>query len=278
MSLLNPVAGSRAIWNITSILYRYRELTWEMTKREFSERYAGQALGVIWGIAHPLIIVLVYVFVFVFVFGNGTRRADIEFSSDFVVYILAGLMPWMAFQEVLAKGTQAIVGNSNLVKQVIFPVEVLPAKGVLSSLLTELVLLTGLMGYMLLRFHTLPWTVLLLPVLIFFQAVAMLGAALFLSALGAYFRDLKDVVQVFSLINVYLMPVVYLPAWVPEPVRPMIGLNPFSYMTWCFQDVFYNGHVAHPSAWFIFPVLSLVSLAMGYLVFNKLKPYLGNVL
>jgi len=278
MPLLNPTASWRAIQNSISVLYRNRELTWEMTKREFAERYAGQVLGVIWGLAHPLIIVLVYVFVFVVVFSSTTSRGDFEYNSDFVVYMLAGLMPWLSFQEVLSKGSQAIVANGNLVKQVIFPVEVLPAKVVLSAVLTEAIFLVGLIGYILIRYHTLPWTVALLPLLLGFQLLAMLGTSLCLSALGAYFRDLKDIVQVFSLVNLYLMPVVYLPAWVPEGVRPLIALNPFSYMTWCYQDVFYNGALTNVASWFVFPLLSLLSLAVGYRLFTKLKPYLGNVL
>jgi lipopolysaccharide transport system permease protein len=155
---------------------------------------------------------------------------------------------------------------------------VLPAKGVLAALLTEMVFLTALVGYILVRYHTLPWTIVLLPLLLFFQFLAMVGASLFFSALGAYFRDLKDFVQVFCLINVYLMPVVYLPEWAPAKARLLFALNPFSYMTWCFQDVFYFGHVSSLAVWVVFPLFSLACLSVGHIFFTKLKPYLGNVL
>lgn len=278
LSLLNPFISWSAIREMTRILYRQRELTWEMAKREFVDRYAGQILGFFWGIAHPLIVALVYVFIFGVVFKVASVRSNNDLAGDYIVYLLAGLVPWLAFQEVLNKGTLAIVGNSNLVKQVIFPVEVLPAKGVISAILTELIFLGALMAYILVRQQTLPWTIVLLPLLLAIQAAGMLGFSLLLSALGAYFRDLKEVIQVFCLLNVYLMPVVYLPGWVPAPVRPFIALNPFSYMTWCFQDVFFNGAITNPWVWLVYAVTNVMALVLGYRVFRKLKNYFGNVL
>jgi lipopolysaccharide transport system permease protein len=259
------------------VLYRNRALTLELAKRDITDRYAGQLFGVLWAIGHPFILVLVYAFIFGQVFAlkiGGT----VDMPLDYTAYLLAGLLPWLTFQESLSKGALAVVGNANLVKQVVFPIEVLPAKVVLASLLTQLVGTLCLAAYVLITTGGLPWTYALLPVLWAFQTLAMIGASMILAAVGAYFRDIKDLVQVGCIVGMYLMPVTYLPQWVPDMLRPVLYLNPLSYMTWCYQDLAYYGRIEHWWAWPVFILGATFIFAAGFRVFGKLKMYFGNVL
>jgi lipopolysaccharide transport system permease protein len=276
MSLLNPIRNLRAILALFGLLCKQRELTLEMTRREFSERYAGQMLGVVWGFAHPLIFIAVYLFIFSFVFRPQTDAAEGALSHT--VYLLAGLVPWLGLAEALNRGTLAITGNTNLVKQVIFPLEVLPTKAVIATFVNQLILILCVMIYAAIESGTIPWTYMLIPVLFVFQFMQMLGLAMILSALGAFARDLKDVVQVFCLINIYLMPVLYMPEWLPASLRWMLYLNPFTYQTVCYQDALYHGSIAHPWCWAVFSVMSISVLGIGYRAFSKLRLYFGNVL
>jgi lipopolysaccharide transport system permease protein len=276
--LLSPAANGTAIAEYLRVVLRRRELTWDLAKREFTERYAGQVFGVVWGVAHPLIIILVYLFIFDFVFRTQMGDDGSRGLFGFSVYMLAGLVPWLTVAEVLSKSTAVVSGNVNLVKQVIFPVEVLPTKAVIASFLTQVILTLALLAYALLRYHAAPWTWALAPAVLLVQLVGMFGLSLLLSSLAPYFKDLKDVVQVFCLINVYLMPVVYLPNLVPRAFQPFLYVNPFSYQTWCFQDVFYFGRIAHPWAWPPFVLLNVLALGVGYRVFNTLRSSFGNVL
>src|ERR1700686_1321054 len=145
MNVLNPIVNLRAMLAFFAIIFRQRELTVEMTRREFSERYAGQMLGVIWGFAHPVVIIGVYIFIFMFVFQSRVDAADGQAPSSHAVYLLAGLVPWMAMAETLNKGTQVITSNANPVKQVIFPLEILPAKTVIATFVNEVILLAGVL-------------------------------------------------------------------------------------------------------------------------------------
>jgi lipopolysaccharide transport system permease protein len=106
----------------------------------------------------------------------------------------------------------------------------------------------------------------------------MIGAAFALSAITVLVRDLRDFVALFSAAGIFLMPVVYLPDMVPAMFRPVLYLNPFSHMTWVYQDVLYFGHMEHPIAWIVFPLVSLLVFAMGYRIFRRLKPQFSNVL
>jgi lipopolysaccharide transport system permease protein len=135
-----------------------------------------------------------------------------------------------------------------------------------------------LIGYVWYALHAVPWTVLLLPLLFVLQVMGLVGICCVLAAVGAYFRDTREFVQIFAVVGIYLMPVVYLPTMVPEMFRPVLYFNPFSYLVWCYQDACYFGRFEHPWAWVVFPVLCLAAFALGYRVFRKLKPMLGNVL
>jgi|MudIll2142460700_1097286.scaffolds.fasta_scaffold22110_2 lipopolysaccharide transport system permease protein len=276
-SLFHLRSHFQAFNEIILLLTRYRHLTWEMTKREISDRYVGQFFGLFWAIGHPLILMGVYVFIFAIVFKvriGGSR----ELPLDYTTYLLSGLIPWMAFQESMAKSAMVIVGSANLVKQVVFPIEILPVKGVIASFVTQLISTMILVIYVFFQHGTLLVTYSLLPVLFFFQLLAMIGVSYIFSSIGPYFRDLKDFIQVFTVIGVFLMPIFYLPAQVPALFRPLLYLNPFSYLVWCYQDVCYFGRFEHPWAWFVFMTGSLGIFYAGYRIFRKLKTMFGNVL
>ena len=96
----------------------------ELARRDIADRYVGQFLGMFWAVAHPLFMMGIYVFIFAFVFKVKIGDS-LDIPRDYTVYILSGLIPWMAFQECMSKSCSAISANSSLVKQVVFPVEVL---------------------------------------------------------------------------------------------------------------------------------------------------------
>ncbi|MBI1879673.1 MAG: ABC transporter permease, partial [Chloroflexi bacterium] len=244
VALLNFKNHFLAFRELVGLLTRYRQLTLEMAKREISDRYMGQVFGLFWAVGHPLILMAVYVFVFAYVFKvkiGGTR----ELPLDYTTYLLAGLIPWYSFQEAMGKSSTVIINNANLVKQVIFPIEILPVKGVIASLVTQIIFVVLLILYVLISHHALPWTYTLLPVLLLLQTVAMIGVAYVLAAVGTYFRDIKDFVQVFSVVNFYLLPILYLPEFVPAGFRPLLYVNPFTYLVWCYQDALYFGRFEH---------------------------------
>src|SRR5262249_53996825 len=157
-------------------------------------------------------------------------------------------------------------GNANLVKQVVFPLEVLPIKGILATLFPQAICTLLLTIYILATTHALPWTYALLPALLAMQVLIMCGIGFLLGAISPFFRDIKDIVQVFSVIGVYLVPVVYLPDMVPNVVRPLLYLNPFSHLIWCYQDVCFAGNIGHPWSWMVTLTLGMGGCALGYRV------------
>src|SRR5262245_2989493 len=171
---LCPVARTRPFGGLVSMLLRHRRLTWELAKREVGERYAGQMLGVVWAVGHPLLLMALYVFVFAYVFPTRLSTSY-EMPRSFAAYILSGLIPWLCFADAMNRGVTAVTNNASLVKQVVFPVEVLPMKVLAGPLLTQAVATLSLLVYLLLTDAALPATAALWPLLFVLQATAMIG-------------------------------------------------------------------------------------------------------
>lgn len=273
----NAEGSRRPTMDLLRMVRRQRDLIWEMARREISERYAGQVLGIFWAFFHPVFVAGLYVFVFAVVFKQKVGGTLSE-PLDYTAYLLSGLVAWLSLQEGLLKSCTIITTNKALVKQTVFPMEVLVVKSMLVALFPQLVSLAFLIVYVLASHGSVYITYALLPALIAMQFLGMLGAAFILAPVGAYFRDVKDLVQLFSTAGIYLLPVVYLPAWVPHLFRPLLYLNPFSYIIWCYQDALYFGRFAHPWAWPIAAVLNLLVLNVGLRFFRKVKPSMGNLL
>lgn len=269
--------STQAFCELFSLLKKHRELTFELARREISDRYSGQIMGTLWAFGHPLFMICLYVFVFGVVFKTRLG-STVEMPRDYTTYLLSGLVAWMGCQDGMVRSCTAITSHSALVKQVTFPLEVLPAKSVLVSLQTLVISLGILMFYMAVWGGGVPWTCVLLPVLVALQAVALLGIAYVLASIGVYIRDTKDLMQWFSMAGIYLIPVVYLPTWIPPAFAPLVYLNPFSSLIWCYQDAIYFGRFEHPLAWVSNVLLSLGVFVVGYRLFRKLKPSFGNVL
>ncbi len=279
-SLINTLAPSsiaRACRAAYMTLSANRGLVFEMTRRDLKSQYAGQIIGNWWVVAHPLFMMSLYVFVFAYVF-KVKLGGTVDMPLSYTAYILSGLVPWLSFNQCMARAPVVLPGHANLVKQVVFPLEVLPATAVLLNLIPLAVGLVVLLVHVIWTNGLPPATYLLLPLLVTLQMIAMLGVSFALAALGPFARDTKDIVQIFALAGNYLMPIFYLPEWVPNALRPLLYLNPFSYLTWCYQDALYFGRFEHPIAWVANTVGSFLVLAWGYSIFRRLRPFFGSAL
>jgi lipopolysaccharide transport system permease protein len=252
-----------------------RELILELVLRELRDRHAGQSLGRIWAYGHPLLLMIIYSFLFAYVFP--TRFGSGMGLQDFSLNVLAGILPWLAFQDLLARSPSVLIGHANLVKQIVFPIEVLPVKTAMASVLPFVLGLLFTIGYAGLQ-GRLAWIVLALPGVIICQLAAMTGAALLLSAVGVFFRDIRELVQVFCTVNLFAQPILYNPFSTPEFLQTIFLFNPFSYLIWCWQDALYHGAPLHPVAWVVLPLASLGLLLLGWIAFKRMSHAFGDAL
>jgi len=276
-SLLHLGAHVQAFGEAVDFLRRQRALVFAMAKRDIGNRYAGQLLGTFWAVGHPLFQMAVMVFVFGVVFRQKIG-GTYDLPLDYTVYILSGLSAWLSLAPVLATSSTAVTSNANLIKQFTFDARVLPAKEIVIGSVVWAVSVAIVMLYTVVVYRSVPWTYLLLPVLTAIHFMTAMGCAWGLAALSVFLRDVKDVITLINTAMLYLLPVVYLPAWVPEIFRPIIFINPFSYLIWVYQDVLYFGRIEHPWAWVVASLFALFLFTSGYRLFRRLQPMFGSAL
>lgn len=258
------------------VIWKNRLLIARMAMKDISDRYAGNSLGKTWSIISPLFLVGIYAFIFTFIFqikiGSGK-------PVEYALYALAGLIPWIVMQEGLVKSTSSILSNPTLVKQVIFPIDILPVNSVLSSLPT---IIFGFLIFVIISIIFMPqnlgWLLLLLPLIILVHFIFSIGIGWFLSAVGVYFRDLREIVSLMLLIFMFITPVLYLENMLPKALVVPIKLNPFTHILNMYRDILINNQILHPWSFVIFGVLALLCFVIGFKFFKKVKPYFSNVL
>jgi len=276
LKILAPAPNRMALRHFSLLIRRHHELVWEMTRREILDRYTGQVLGSLWAIGLPLLSMAVYVFAFLVLFQG--RLPGSTSSVGFAVFMLAGLAPWMAVQEALGRGPTVISGNANLVKQIVFPNEVLPLRvafGVLPTLGIGIVVvgmlapIAGLGSWL---------TVPLLLIVIACHLIMTVGLVYLLAGIGVFIRDVRDVVTVLLSVGMFLQPIFYAPGVAPPALETVFYLSPVSYLIWCYRDALVYGEITRPLAWVAAPIISMLLFLVGYRLYRNLQPAFGIAL
>ncbi|HWZ95456.1 MAG TPA: ABC transporter permease [Opitutaceae bacterium] len=189
---------------------RKRDLWWQFTVRAVELRHRGSHLGLLWSVLNPLLMLGLYMFVFGFIFPNKFGVLAKETPVDFALALFLGLSLYNVIAETLGIAPTLIVGNPNLVKKVVFPLEVLPLSQIGASWFHLLVSLMLLIIGIVAMGRSLPVMGLLwLPVLLVPHLLLTAGLCLFLAALGVFFRDISQVVPFVSNIIMWSSAVIY---------------------------------------------------------------------
>ena len=250
-----------------------------LSKRELTDDYVSHGLSVSWAVINPLISMMIYLFLFTLVFPTRIV-APPGAGTDAVVYLLAGLVPWLTLSQVMGRSGASILNNTAIVKQMAFPLELLPIKSLAAPLVFGAVALTFVVGYGLWisGASALPTYILGLPVLVTLTVVFLIGVSLVLASIQVFVRDVREIVSIFLSIGLFTHPILYLPNAVPAVVRPIIYFSPLSYLLFCWQDVLFYGGIQRPWAWLLASAFSIALLGLGARLFVVSKAHFGDFL
>jgi lipopolysaccharide transport system permease protein len=207
-------------------LWRRRRLIAQFVRREVQSRHRGSMFGLIWSFLTPLLLLAIYTFVFGVVFQArwpGVRAGSL---GEFALVVFCGLVVLNLFGECVSRAPGLVVGSPTYVKRVVFPLEILPVVSVGSALVTTAASLAVLLAVRLAMERTLPWTVVLAPVVLVPLVLLTLGVAWFLASLGVFVRDIHYLVMLLLQVLVFVTPVFYPLEAVPEGFRAVLSINP----------------------------------------------------
>ncbi len=274
---------TRWIGNLRSVLtspfttlYRERNLIWNMARQDLLGRYKGTVGGGLWAVLNPLLLISVYIFLFAFILR--VRFSAQGGITDFAFYFIGGWIPWMAFSDSVVRSPGVIADNSNLVKKVVFPLEILPVNQVLSAFLTSLI---GLGLYLValvlfgMRLHT---TLFLLPLVMAFQIGFTLGLSWFLASLGVFLRDVGQVVGIGITMWFFLTPIVYPETVVGPTIQQFYKSNPFFHFVRAYRGLILDGAVPGLLSFAAMALSGTIPFYLGYAWFRRTQKSFADVL
>lgn len=213
------IEPGRAARNYWGDLWRYRELMYILAWRDLAVRYKQTAIGVAWALIRPGLTMLVFV-----VFR---RLVGLEPGSvPDPILVLAGVLPWQFFSAALSESSGSLIGNANLISKIYFPRLIIPCAAVVTSLVDFLITL-GMLALLMLWYGFAPnWQLLALPLFVLLAFGLSVGLGLFFAALNVEYRDFRYVVPFMVQFGLFISPIAFTTANVPERWRTFYALNP----------------------------------------------------
>lgn len=274
--LQNPPLWHPAL--LTRIVLGNAPLILHMVRRQLALRYKGSILGWLWSLVQPLMMLVVYAFVFGIIFKARWGTAPDAGSVSFAAVMFCGMATFNLFAETVNAAAPCILNNANLVKKVVFPLEILPvvhlAAAVVLTCVWFLLLFVGAAALGV-SFHA---TMFLLPLSLLPVMLLALGVAFFVSAVSVYVRDMPHLVGVVMQILFFLTPIFYPVELVPETLRWVLEVNPLSSMV---EEVRACALFGQELDWFALGrnlLVSLVVCRLGLCWFLKTKKGFADVL
>lgn len=240
---------------------KYRNLLYQLVRRDFLAKYKRSVLGVLWSVLNPLLTMLVITIVFSYIF-----RFEIE---NFPVYLLSGQIVFNMFSEITNMAMGSVIGNAALMKKVSVPKYIFPASRAVSGLVNFALSFIALLLVMAITKAPFHLSMLYAIVPAFLTFVFSMGVGLVLSALVVFFRDINYIYGVGLTAVTYFTPLFYPISIIPEQLRWIISLNPLFHFVQCFRTCAIYGAV--PTLWqnLICTLLAVSALGMGLFVFYK---------
>ena|SRR3990167_678410 len=223
------------------MLWQYRDLIVELTKREFSGRYQGSFGGIMWSFIQPLFLLTIYTLAFGVILK--TRWSFSGSTGVYALMLFLGLIIFNAFSECLLNSTKLITKNPNFVKKIVFPLELLPIITVLTNLLHACIAIAVWIAGYFLFFGSIRPTVILFAVVLLCFAPILLGLGWLLAALGVIIRDISHATTMLNHTLLFLTPIFYSVEAAPTRIQKLLLLNPLTFIIEQFRKIMFLGQL-----------------------------------
>lgn len=252
-----------------------RELVLNLAKNDFKTKFASSYLGILWGFINPLLTIGTYWFVF----QVGLRSGDVG-NVPFIIWFIAGIIPWFFFSDALSTATNAYIEYSYLVKKVVFKIELLPLVKIFSAFFVQLFFIVFI--FVIYAFYGRFPTIYSLQLIYYVVSLLVLAVSVsFLtSSIVLFFKDLNQIIAVILQIGFWFTPIGWSVSMLSDFWGRIFKLNPMFYIVQGYRDTFIDHilFIDRPYQTIYFWLFCLVLFTISIKVFKKLKPHFSDVL
>lgn len=255
------------------------QLTIQLILRDVAGRYKGSQLGMAWTVINPLLMLSVYTVVFSQIFkarwGSG---ADSQSPLTFALNLFAGLIVFSFFAECATRSCTLITANPNYVKKIVFPLHALGSMVTGSALVHALTSALILLAVELVVDHSIPITVLLLPIIWLPLTLGCLGLTWLLSTIGVLIRDISQLISAAVSMLMFLSPVFYPASALPNGLRWLGSLNPLARVIEQTRDALISGVSPEPGILVAQILLAMIWCEVCMRILKQAQPHFGDML
>ncbi len=268
------IVGGKVI-SLFKELWTNRKLILNLSKNDFRTKYVGSYLGIIWAFIQPVITILVYWFVF----QVGLRSGDVG-NFPFILWLIAGLVPWFFFSDALGAGTTSLMEYQYLVKKIVFKISILPVVKILSAMFVHIFFMF-LAVFIFACYGYLP-DLYTIQIIYYTFCIFVLALALvyFTCSVVVFFRDTTQIVNVFLQIGIWMTPIMWNISILPSKFLWIFKAMPMYYIVMGYRDSLINKvwfwEKIYETAWFW--GVTIILFGVGTIIFKKLKVHFADVL
>lgn len=242
----------------------------ELTRRDFTERYAGSVLGVFWMFLWPLVMIAIYTIVFSRIMG--AKLPGISSVYSYSIYLIAGILPWTAFANTVSRSSTVFVDKRHLISKIRIFLPRLPLYVVLSETVTFAVSMFLYMAFLLIAgAEVTPTAVFFVPFVFAVQQIFAYALGLLFATLNVFLRDLKELVGIMIQLWFWMTPIVYMRNLLPGFAQIALSLNPAAYFIGAYHDIFFYSRLPDFKQLIALTLLGHALLALSYITFKKLE-------
>ena len=264
-----------ALLGLIRDIFHSRKLLWQMTKRDFRQRYLGSYLGILWAFIQPMITVLI----FWFVFQVGFKSMPVD-NFPFILWLVCGMFPWFFISDSISSATNSILESSFLVKKIVFRVELLPIVKIMSALVVHIFFVAIL--FLMFAYYGYSVSIYNLQILYYFFAMICLslGISWLTSSLTVFLRDVGQFVSMILQFGFWFTPIFWSLKIIPEQYQNILQLNPMYYLVEGYRQsfIYKEWFWEHMHLTIYFWTITAIVMFIGAWCFKKLRPHFADVL
>lgn len=253
-----------------------RSLLFQLVRRDFEQRFVGSAIGWLWTLIHPLVLLVSWYFAFIVCLKIRVDPAQV--TTHYELYLFAGMLPWLLFSETVQRASTSLLDNANLITKTVFPAEVVPVSIFLSSLVSHLLALALCIAAAAVLLGQASAVIALLPIYMLLLGLFAVGVGWIVSSLQVYLRDTAQFLSVLLTFWFWVTPV-----FIPEErftgrARLALEVNPLAFVVHAYRQTLLFGRWPPLRDVAMLALYSVATFAAGGLFFRQMKRGFADVL
>jgi lipopolysaccharide transport system permease protein len=270
--IIEPGRSEKNYWKD---LWRFRELFYILSWRDIKVRYKQTTIGILWAVIRPLLTMVVFTFVF-----GKVAKMEAHSIVPYSIIVFAALLPWQFFSNSLTESSNSLVGNTNLITKVYFPRMIIPASSVITSFIDFLISFCILLILFVLYKYAPPVQIFAIPIFWIMAFLASFGPGLYLTALNVKYRDFRYIIPFIVQFGLFISPVGYNSAEIPEKYQWLYALNPMvgviDGFRWCIVKGAPNPLLRYP--FYISLGVTLLFIFLSIYQFRKMEKNFADLI